>query len=376
MKHFLILLSLFVWVFVPADAQNLSKSVAFLIKGAPADLPKVSTEVTRQIFRQARVNFKAPASLLPRMQRSIVQISLPRYTEGVLQENLPTYASGFLLSAYGRTWVASAYHVMGEAGHTRVVRFRGRDGQEKEVVVKVEVNGTSGWHEPDLSLAPIKPEDIPEGMEPLELGEPDLNAPAYSVGYTTGNYSMNDFLPVQREFTNAEGINLYGPYHINGSTWENPVTGNGQCGSPIVQRIPGTQQWQVVGLHNGHLLDLDNPHLSRGSGVNLSVAVPYLLDAHYNPSVKVPARRLYVRGFQVTSLQDNERVSEITLKRNGQEVWTKNIQKFPHPYSDAHAELAFEDDEVFRGDELVFKIVRRQQIKPNRYIYTKTFIMP
>ncbi len=375
MKRILFLLSVCLGLALPASAQ-LHPSVVALIKNAPKDLKPVSTKITREVFRNARANINAPKTLLPRLQRSIVQISLPHQFEKEPHASSSVLASGFLLEAYGKTWVASAYHIMGE-DNPRVVRMISKDGEEKEVLVQTSVHGTSGWHEPDVALAPIKPEDIPEGMEPLKLAEPDLKAPAYSVGYTEGEgFSMDDILPVRRTLMGAEGINLFTTYHIEGSTKEVPVTGNGQCGSPIVQQNPVTGEWNVVGLHNGHRLDLEDNSLGRGSGVNLSIAIPYLLDPYFDASMKIPARPLYVRGRWVGMLKDNERVAEMTLVRNGQVVWTKNIQKLVNPYSDDHAELAFEADEVRRGDEIIFRIMLRQREAPKRSERTLRFVMP
>ena len=374
MKRTLLFLSLCFALALPARAQ-LHPSVLALVKNAPKNLKPVSTSIARQIFRSSRANLKAPASLLPRMQCSIVQISLPHLHPNLKNQPTPALASGFLLEAYGRIWVASAYHVMG-AEQPRLVRMLTKDGKEKEVLVQSSVHGVSGWHEPDLSLAPIKPEDIPEGMKPLKLANPDLNAPAYSVGYVAGEFHMDDIVAVRRTLMGAEGINLLGTYHIEGSTEETPITGNGQCGSPIVQQDANSGEWRVVGMHNGHLQDLKDPSLSRGSGVNLSIAVPYLLDPYFDEGMKIPSRPLYIRGFLVGMLQDNERVALVGLLRDGKFMWIKNIQKFANPYSDEHAELAFEDDDVRKGDEIRFLIMRRQDEKPKRSERTLTFIMP
>lgn len=350
--------------------------VAALIKGAPNNLPQVNAAITRQIFRNARMNLKAPSSLMPRLKRSVVQVILPHVHNNQLLSDLPVQASGFLLSAYGQVWVASAYHVMGGTEQTRVIRLISNTGEEKEITVQVSVHGMSGWHEADLSLAMIKPEDIPEGMEPLEIAPPDLKAPAYSVGYTAGPYEMEDLLPVRRQFIGAEGVNLFGTYHINGASWEHPVNGNGQCGSPIVQQDPRTDKWYAVGLHNGHCLNLDAPELSKGSGVNLSIAVPYLLDSYFDPSLAIPSRSLYVRGFYVGRLGQTERVSKISLKRKGVVLWSKNIQRFTNPYSDAHAELALENEDLHSGDELIFTITRKRLQTPQRVIRSMVFLVP
>ena len=348
-----------------------------LIKNSPKDLSYVSSAVSCKIFQAARANLQAPASLLPSLQHSIVQVLMPIEEVPNLQfESAPVSASGFLLEAYGQVWVASAYHVLGRTGRVNKIRLLAPNGEEKEIPVEVVVHGTSGYHGTDLALAPIRPEDIPEGAKPLQLAKPDLNAPAYSVGYVSGRYTMDDMLPVRRKIFGAEDGNLFTSYHIEGSTWEQPVSGNGQCGSPIVQQVPGTEEWRVVGLHNGHCLDLDNPSLSRGSGVDLSVAVPKLLDPYFDESLQIPARPLYVRGFPAGMLQPNEVVVRVKLLRDGKDIWEKNLAHLPIPYSDAHAELAFEGDDVKKGDKIVFTTLRRQAEKPRRTFRSIFFVMP
>ena len=236
-----------------------------------------------------------------------------------------------------------------------------KGGQERDVLVEVQVSGRAGLHEPDISLAPINPEDIPEGMNPLTVAEPKLDQPAYSVGYMAGDFSFEDFLPVERTFTGMSENSLYGAYHIDGSGPLTPLTGNGQCGSPILQHFPGqTEEWKVVGLHNGHLLDWENAANSRGSGVNLSKILPQLVTDN------LPARELLFQTKKVTRLQPNERVTEIALIRNGNVVTRKHMKLFSHPYDDLHAEMALWGETLKPGDVVEFTIQRRQDVEPKR----------
>ena len=375
MKRSLLLLAL--WLTPLMGHAQLGESLGILIKNAPKDLSYANSAVSCQIFQAARESLPLPASLLPSLQHSVVQVLMPTENMPNLQfESAPVSASGFLLEAYGQVWVASAHHVFGRTGNVHKVRLLAPNGEEKEISVEVAVHGTPSYHGIDLALAPIHPEDIPEGAKPLQLATPDLNAPAYSVGYVSGRYTMADMLPVRREIFDVEGGNLFTSYHIEGSTWEQPVSGNGQCGSPIVQQVPGTDEWRVVGLHNGHCLDLDNPSLGRSSGVDLSVAIPKLLDPYFDESLQIPARMLYVRGFPVGMLQPNEVIARVKLLRDGKDVWEKNLAYLPMPYSDAHAELAFEGYDVKKGDKIVFTMLRRQAEKPHRKFRNISFVMP
>ena len=362
MKRFVLLL--LVYLFTPfVFAQSvLPYSSVNLIRGVSAQsLTPVTTKLARRMLAGIRKNTQLPSGLLARARKGVVQIARPSWENGKLQTPSSVYASGFLLRYQNRLWVASAYHVMGGKGSKRVVRIPTREGTEHDVLVEVEVNGRAGLHEPDISLAPIRAEDIPEGMEPLTVAEPMLDQPAYSVGYMTGNFSFDDFLPVKRTFTESTGNSLYGAYHIEGSSPLVPITGNGQCGSPIFQYFPGQQEkWQVVGLHNGHLLDWENSARSRGSGVNLSKILPYLVTDN------LPVRDLSFRGERVTRLHPNERVAEIALIRNGEVLTTKYMKLFEYPYEDAHAEMALWNESLKTGDMIEFTIQRRQTVEPKR----------
>ena len=340
----------------------LPRASVSLIKGVSNKaIPAVETNIARNLLSGVRRNTPVSSSLITRARKGIVQISRPHWEHGQLSHSSSVYASGFLLRYKKKLYVASAYHVMGGKGSQRVVRMPTKTGGEKEVLVEVEVNGRAGWHEPDISLAPISPEDIPEGMEPLTVAEPMLDQPAYSIGYMTGDFSLEDFLPVQRTFTDATENSLYGAYHIDGSSSSVPVTGNGQCGSPIFQYFPGqAEEWKVVGLHNGHLLDWNDPSKSLGSGVNLSKVLPALT------ADNLPARPLVFRGQSVTKLKPNERVAEISVIRYGEVVTTKQMKIFSHPYEDAHAEMALWNEKLVPGDMIKFTIILRQDVEPKR----------
>ena len=92
--------------------------------------------------------------------------------------------------------------------------------------------------------------------------------------------------------------------------------------------------------------------------------------------MKIPARPIYFRGFKVGMLKDNERVATATLIRNGQEVWTKDVQKLANPYSDDHAELVLEEEEMHKGDLIRFKVMLRQDQTPKRSERELEFSLP
>ena len=345
-----------------AFAQN--PAVVSLIKNATV-LPEVSPAIMRQVFQATRQQFSGPLIALKTVPHSIVQIARPIRTQPYQPSTL---GSGFLLKSHGKLWVAGAYHVMGGVGSSRLVRMRDTKGNIREQEITVTVSGISGWHSPDISLAEIPSEMVAEGMTPLEIAAPDLSKPAYSFGYTAGVLSPEDFLAVGRQIYNVQGYGIMTTFQIPGSSWENPVTGNGFCGSPIVQQTGTDGAWKAVGLHDGHCIDLDEPALGRGSGVNLSRVVPYMLDDYFHGNVH-PSRSLTFRGWEVTRLRFLERVEKIQIWRGEKKIWERLLKNYPNPYSDDFTEQALENFDVRRDDKIIFHIARPriQAQRPVRY---------
>ena len=357
----------------PALFAQVPTQLLPLLRGSASGLRLASPQVTKRIFAASRAQIQAPASFLPRVQRSIVQIARP---SAASQADSAGSASGFLLKAYGKTWVVSAYHVMGRAGSQRVARMPQADGSVKDVIVTVAASGMTGWNSLDIALAEINPNDIPAGMEPLTLGKANLRAPVFSAGYITGSVNLQDFLVVRRNFLNATGFNLLSSYHINGSTPEHFVTGKGQCGSPLVQQIPGTEEWQAVGVHNGHCVNTEESSLSRGSAVNLELAVPYLLEPYLDNSVQIPSRGLAFRGHEIGRLEPFEQVSFVVWRRDGEVIFKRDMKPFTGPYSDDHAEMALEDFNLLRGDEIEFHIAGKHPQRGQHISRSVTYKLP
>lgn len=309
-----------------------------------------STSILRKTLAVSRSNFTGPHSLLKDTRRSVVQISLPNYSS--------TLGTGFVLKERGRLWVAMPFHLGGVAGSTRVVRLRKADGSIVQREVKIAINGTAGWHSPDVSLAPL-PRSLYHEVEPLEIAEVDRTQDVYSVGYIASKLKMDEVLPVASHFTHVDRQSMLRQFHIPGSTMKNPVAGNGYCGTPLFQKIDGV--WKVVGMHNGHVLDLENPSASVGSSVNLAQTIPQMIDNYFHPMAI--NRGLEFRGWEITRLGEFERVDSITVipADKMKEPIVRSIRNFPFPYLDGYVEQAVADLDLQRGDKLIFSIKARTQ---------------
>lgn len=307
-----------------------------------------ATPLLRKTVAAARRNFTGSRALLERTRHSVVQIALPKHSA--------TLGSGFVLKEHGKLWVAMPFHLGGDAGTVRLVRFRKLDGSIAEQEVTIALNGTAGWHAPDVSLAQL-PEQWYGEVKPLEIAKVDFNKNVYSVGYIAGELEVGEVLPVASRFTHVDGQSMLREFHIPGSTMENPVTGNGYCGAPLFQKING--EWKVVGMHNGHMMDLKNPAASIGSSVNLAGTIPQLIDNYFHPIAM--GRGLEFRGWEVTRLSEFERVDSISVFSDGSTVASavRYLRNFAAPYEDAHVEQVLEDLNLQRGDRLVFTIKGR-----------------
>ncbi len=303
----------------------------------------------RKIFNATRYQVKNSKDLLKRTRHSVVQISSPNHSA--------VLGTGFVFKERKKIWIAMPFHLGGLSGTKRTVRLRKLDGSIAEQEVTIALNGTAGWHSPDVSLAEL-PKQWRNEVEPLEIAPADRKAETYSVGYVAGDFNMDDHVLASGQFTHVDGQSMLRQFHIPGSTLEFPISGNGYCGSVILQRING--EWKAVGMHNGHVLDLENPAASIASSVNLARTIPQLIDNYVHPIAM--GHGLTFRGWEITRLDVQERVDTITVIRaDGTQEAPIYVRNFAAPYSDAHVEQAVEDFDLQRGDKLIFSIKGRTE---------------
>ena len=345
---------------IPVPHQQIS-GVRALIK---QDISKyVSNALLRKTLEKARHNFTGPAVAMQLARRSLVQISMPHYSS--------VLGSGFVLSSHGKTWVAMPYHLGGPVGGTRVVRIQKRDGSVAEKELTVALNGTAGWHEADVSLA-LLPEEWKPEVEPWEIAPAVPDQEVYSFGYVAGELGMTEILPVTSRFLHVDRAGMLRTFHIPGSTMDNPVSGNGYCGSVLLQKING--HWKAVGMHNGHSMDLENPSASVGSSVNLAASMDYLLDNYFEPISM--NRGLTFRGWELARLDVQERVDSVmVIRADGSQPFVRYLRNFPSPYSDDHAEMALADIDLQSGDKLIFTIAGRTSTKKRVHRQVE-FVLP
>jgi len=302
--------------------------------------------ISAAAVQAARLSFEH-ARLMRLASRSLVQISRPN-SRAVL-------GTGFVFKAQGRPWVAMPYHIGGMAGAQRVIRFRGPGGKPVEKTVTIAVNGNSGWHAPDVSLAPLAAEDA-LFFRPLQVGRPELLRPAYSFGFLAGReMDLNDFLPVKRHIFTSEGFGLVADRIIFGEDEREPFQISGYCGAPVMQLINGV--WRAVGIHTGSCTGTSG--LPRSYAANLSKVLPLLLEGPFRPSV-LSSRRLVFRGWDLGALLPSEKVVSVEVFRNGKSVFFQKLRNYPEPYSDGRSELALGDFEILKGDTLKYEICNNQ----------------
>lgn len=342
--------------FLSAQLYRVPRGLQALAKTGPelATFQRVSPELTRKIFAAARKNFKGPENLIKNLAPSVMQVARPN-SSGVL-------GTGFLISSHKRLWAVMPYHIGGSAGQKRVVRVFSADGTPKEYQVTIAVNGSAGWSSADISLAELPEDALSGGARTLPVGKPSLRLPAYSAGYAAGPFDANDLLPMRRDLICAEGFGLISGRTIEGSESSSPLLISGYCGSPVVQEQNGV--WTAVGLHSGGCVRPGAPEDGRGYAVNLSRAVPFLLDNYF---YGLPGRPLAFRGWEIGRLKHTERVKRVEIKRGGQVVFAVDLRNNPNPYSDAHTELALGYFVLRSGDVVSYQICNRREIRLLEY---------
>ena len=310
--------------------------------------PRVESAVLRKTFASARQHFSQYPAILKQVKHSLVQISMPNHAS--------VLGNGFVLKERGQLWISMPYHLGGAAGHSRVVRVLAKDGRVLEQAVNIAINGAAGWHAPDISLAKL-PESWEGKVSALEVAPANPEREVYSIGYVAGDLGMSDLLPVSSRFWFVDRENMLRQFHITGSTLKNPLSGNGYCGAALLQEFDG--KFKVVGMHNGHSLDLENPAASVGSSVNLEAALPQLLDNYHQPMAL--NRGISFRGWEVDRLEAMERVDRIEIfpADPAREPTVRYMRNFTQPYSDAHVEEALGDIDLQAGDKLIFHIAGR-----------------
>ena len=133
---------------------------------------------------------------------------------------------------------------------------------------------------------------------------------------------------------------------------------SGYCGSPVFQKQG--DNWQVVALHSGGCAMPGNRAKSHTYAVNLSQAVPMMLDQYFQAE-KLPARPLVFRGWEIGRLLLEERVKSVAVWRGEKAVFTLDLRNYPQPYEDAHAELAFAEVDLQSGDVLRFTVLNEKR---------------
>lgn len=329
---------------VPAASIKLAKTGAEM-----TSFPRIMPELTKRIFAASRSRFAGPRELMARVPKGLIQVARP--------ESPTVLGTGFLFESHGQLWAAMPYHIGGAAGQKRVARVWTKNGL-KEYTVTVAVSGSAGWSSPDVSLAPLPKSALEKGAEPFSLGIVRTNVPSYSFGYVAGPYGRRDFLPVRRDIINAAGFGVIGKREIKQDDVRTPFLLSGYCGSPVFQKQG--DNWQVVALHSGGCAMPGSRAQSHTYAVNLSQAVPMMLDQYFQAE-KLPARPLVFRGWEIGRLLLEERVKSVAVWRGEKAVFTLDLRNYPQPYEDAHAELAFAEFDLQSGDVLRFTVLNEKR---------------
>ncbi len=337
MKKILTLICLFIFLAPVSQAQGNKAFNALKRWGqkAGASLSKVQRRAMGQVEAvRARhaTQVYAKRQVLTKMPHALVQVI------GMNRGGLRS--TGFILEDFkngrSRLWAVVPYHVGGGKGKPIRLRVLDESGKSHDYDLKIASGGGWGPNAIDASLVRL-PDELAGRVTALQLApQPaSVGMDAFSFGYTLANMKQEKPTALLRNIKDVTGFRMMGDYRFIGDP-------SGFCGSPVLNK-----EGYVLGVHSGTV------------GVSGSMAVTadgirQLIRAYDTGRGAMPVR---VFGQEAMQIETTESISTISLYRNGEWVYSVDVNRLYTPFSYEHAEAAFGPIKLLTGDTMVFRLV-------------------
>jgi len=289
----------------------LSNFLAALLLFTPLSVlgGSINPKILKQaVYTAARKQPNIPPYLMQNISHSLVRL----YRRGEPR----IVGTGFLLHYQNKLLVVLPHHIAGNQGRTWEIGLSPFKQKERRIPITVTQHGGFDENTPDLSVIDVSHYSLPS-LQALEMGEPKMDRPAYSFGYTLGDIQAEYFLPLERHLINEHGWQMTTDRHLPAEIPGHPVDLAGYCGSPLLQQQNG--RWKAVGIHLGSCVyGAENFDNNIAFAANLSKALPLVQN-----QVIHQGQPILFRGVVTDYLRPGEFIKSIEIERDGISVfWT------------------------------------------------------
>lgn len=330
-----------------AQGQNLPKKVFQGLEKAAGKAQKAAQKAARAAAVRARAAFLTGAKRPALAPEAVV------YNAASVKENIrsavffmftpATQASGFFVEEYymGKrlVWAVIPAHALDGTKPFFVAEYLGVDGTIYQRVLRVVAYGSAGYQNYDFALA-LLPKEMEKHVFALRLApeRPKKGDEVTSFGF----YEVDEdarFAGPPKENT-GRVIQSIDNSRITTSYPFGNHDPNGACGGPLLN-----EKGEVVGIHSG----------SNGScsfAVEATGPVREMLaDVHGDKQILRP---VLWKGKEITLLFSAQRISRITVKRDGQEIGSILLTKRAEPFD--YRELHKLFPQAQSGDEVYLEL--------------------
>lgn len=338
-----------------AQGQNLPKKVFQKVEKAAGKAQKAAQKAARAAAVRARAAFLAGAKRTALPPEPVV------YNAASVKENIRSavffmftpdvQASGFFMEEnyMGKrlVWAVLPAHAIKDGKPFFVAEYLGVDGTIYQRVLRVVAYGSAGYQNYDFALA-LLPKEMEKHVFALRLApeRPKKGDEVTSFGF----YEVDEdarFAGAPKENT-GRVIQSIDNSRITTSYPFGNHDPNGACGGPLLN-----EKGEVVGIHSG----------SNGScsfAVEATGPVREMLaDVHGDKQILRP---VLWKGKEITLLFSAQRISRITVKRDGQEIGSILLTRRAEPFD--YRELHKLFPQAQSGDEVYLELKDQRLTEP------------
>lgn len=338
-----------------AQGQNLPKKVFQKVEKAAGKAQKAAQKAARAAAVRAR------AAFLTRVKHLHPSLEPVIYNEASVKENIRSavffmftpdvQTSGFFMEEnyMGKrlVWAVLPAHAIKDGKPYFVAEYLGVDGTIYQRVLRVVAYGSAGYQNYDFALA-LLPKEMAKHVFALRLApeSPKKGDKVTSFGF----YEVDEdarFAGAPKENT-GRVIQSIDNSRITTSYPFGKQNPDGACGGPLLN-----EKGEVVGIHSG-----SNGRCSFAVEATGPVR-EMLADVHGDKQILRP---VLWKGKEITFLFSAQRISRVTVMRNGEQIQSLLLTKRDEPFD--YRELHKLFPQAQSGDEVYLELKDQRLTEP------------